>query len=156
MKETDLGIDELDVNTQRLWAITLQIPSFKKVNIQGTYQAYAQFEPKQQKEYLFTCFNEAHDKIVHDSSAPRLYFEEHKDKRLHAHTYLTADYDTIYAIQQIFCKDIIKIRPKQFQQVFNLFKPDNAMRWMKYCKKHSSLSDLEADLLLLPDTEIII
>lgn len=126
------------------YAITLAIPSFKKVNHAGIYKAYNLFTEDIQKKILTDYFITSLT-FCKNEQTPEIYFEFHKDGRVHAHTYLkNLTYDQIYEIQQYFCKDIIKIRPKQFQQVFNFFKPDNFHYWLVYCQK--SQNSLDEDL----------
>lgn len=135
----------LDHGLNEHWALTLQIPAFKKINYGPFYKAYDQFPEEDQKgiieSYFRACFT------FFNMSLPELYFERHKDGRIHCHTYVYMTYDKIYAIQKKFCEELLRIRPKQFQQVFNLFRPDSIENWVKYCKKHSgSKIQLEYDL----------
>lgn len=139
-------MSDLDFGLNEHWAITLQIPAFKKINHGAFYKRYDNFPEDEQKSIIadmlcatFTFFN---------LSLPELYFERHQDGRIHCHTFVYMTYDKIYSIQKKFCEEQLRIRPKQFQQVFNLFRPDSIENWIKYCKKHSgSKIQLEYDLL---------
>lgn len=137
---------DFGINSKSDYAITLQIPSFKKVNYKGIYKAYSLFSVSIQKEILEEYYNTSLkvDDVMYSSA--ELFFEEHQDGRIHCHTFfLNVSYDLIYNIQKNFCHNILKIRPKQYQQVFNFFKPDSMDKWRKYCRKFS-ISDLQADL----------
>lgn len=121
-------------------AITLMIPSFKKVNYQGNYKAYNLFTEEEQKSILRDFFDESIKQYdISHYSHGLLYFETHKDGRVHAHTYiLNQTQDTILKIQSYFCGKM-NMRPNQFQQVFNVFKPDNFAAWLTYCRKAETL-----------------
>lgn len=137
-----IEISPLDEGVKSDYAITIQIPPFKKVNHKGIYKQYSHFSENIQKELIQDYFKTS----LGDILSNELYFERHQDGRFHMHTYLKSiTYDDIYKVQHFFCADILKIRPKQFQQVFNFFKPDNFHYWAMYCQKER-LQDLDADL----------
>lgn len=126
------------------YAITIQIPPFKKVNYQGQYKAYKLFSAQAQKDFLKGLFELWVGFHLDTDFEADVFFEEHQDKRIHAHTYLKhITYDQIYNIQKSFCQNF-GMREKQFQQVFNFFKPDNFAFWSAYCQK--SVNDLDEDL----------
>lgn len=126
------------------YAITLAIPSFKKVNYLGKYKAYNLFPKEEQKMFITGLFQTSVEFILDEECKSEIYIEEHADKRLHLHTYLkNVSYDTIYNIQEHLCR-VLGIRPKQYQQVFNFFKPDSFHYWMLYCQKE--VNDLDKDL----------
>ena len=124
------------------YAVTIQIPAFKKVNYNGIYKEYAKFSEEMQKELLLDYLS----KSLAGIQKNEVYFEKHKDGRYHLHTYFKhIEYDEIYKMQNHFCAEILRLRPKQFQQVFNFFTPDDFHFWMTYCQKEQP-TDLDADL----------
>lgn len=137
----------LDNGLNEFWAITIQIPSFKKLSHNAIYKAYSLFTKDEQKEIIHNYVMQSRNISGIKEDMP-LFFEEHKDGRIHCHSYVSLTYDNIYNLQQVFCKELIKIRPKQFQQVFNIFRPDSPENWRKYCKKSSGNTiQLDYDLL---------
>jgi len=132
------------------YAITLQIPSFKKVKYQEQYKAYRLFSHEKQKSILVDAFH-LWSNFYKDEETyiePEVYFEEHQDKRLHAHTYLkNVSRMQILEIQKSYCQNF-GMSPKQFNQVFDFFIPDNFNNWLAYCQK-GNLNDLDKDLILL-------
>ena len=131
-------------NTRQDWAITLAIPAFKKVNYEGQYKAYNLFSKERQKMFITGLFQVSVEFILDEPCISEVFIEAHSDGRLHLHSYLkNVSYDTIYNIQKHLCNNL-GIRPKQYQQVFNFFKPDNFHYWAMYCQKE--INDLEKDL----------
>ncbi len=117
------------------WGITLMIPSFKKVNHLGKYQAYNLFDEKEQKIIMQTMFNDACKNVVLPPTCSELYFEKHTDGRIHSHLYILDAYEqNVYMLQYEFCK-LLGVRPKQYEQLFNVIQPDNIDHWITYCKK---------------------
>lgn len=139
-------MSDLDYGLKEHWAITLQIPAFKKIRYEQFNKQFDKYTNEEQKNIIRSYFEYAFHFFNID--VPPLYFELHKDGRIHCHTYIHIEYDKIYEIQQKLCVDQLKIRPKQFQQVFNFFRPDNIKNWVKYCQKTVGAKiELEYDLI---------
>lgn len=138
----------LDAGIKTNWGITYEIPAFKKVNIDDKYLPYSHFPVEQQKWLLQNHFVKGCRTELIGYNTDDIYFEYHKDGRAHMHTILrNIDYDDVYRLQQYICRDILHLRPKQYQQVFNFFKPDDFMSWLNYIRKDvSNIDILERDL----------
>lgn len=138
-------MNALDSGVPTDWGITIEIPAFKKVNYKGVYRRYDVFCNEDQKGILAEYFLSIPGI---NGQTGILYYELHKDKRIHLHTYLLKrTYDEMCYIQKSFCQKL-GFRPKQYQYIFNIFRPDNFHRWMEYCKKED-FSELEQDLMKL-------
>lgn len=137
-------MSQAGVNSKCDYAITLAIPTFKKVNYLGKYKAYGLFPRKEQEMFIRGLLQVHCDFVLGDVFTNEIYIEEHADKRVHLHTFLkNVSYQQIFGIQKSLCQTL-GIRPKQYQQVFNFFKPDNFHFWMLYCQKE--VNDLDKDL----------
>lgn len=133
----------LDSGVKCFYALTLQIPFFKKVNMHNKYLPYGDLSQSDQKEYILTHLIDSAKK-VNMTFNNNVYFEQHKDGRIHAHTFVECcTFGDIECVRSSFC-DKLGIRAKQYAQVFHIFIPDSIDNWKKYCVK--SICTLEQDL----------
>lgn len=72
------------------YAFTIQIPSFKNIQYKNIKQPYGKLQKIEQEDYIYTMVRNV---LKDETNHFEIKFEEHKDKRMHAH-------GTVYQISQ--------------------------------------------------------
>lgn len=132
------------------YAVTLQIPAFKKINYNGKYQAYHLFDGESQKNYLRYIILESYLKVVGDNAHGLLFhYERHtlcKYGRYHVHFTIPELLEhKIREIQEHICKKLGIKTLKQSMEIF-YYITKRSYGWEHYITK-DSLADLESDLM---------
>lgn len=129
------------------YAVTIQIPAFKRVNYQNEYKAYKSFHNEQQKLLIRNLLLNAYNSAVSFNlqHSIKLHYESHSDGRIHAHFTLSDLHE--YQIRDIQTKFCSYIGIKTLKQSFDVFyyETKRTQGWEHYCTKET-LADLEADL----------
>jgi len=140
------------------FAVTVQIPAFKKINYQDRYQQYKDYNEHDQKNIIAYFLLESYNKYVSFDMSHYidLNFEKHPKclyNRIHLHTTIKCiPAYKMRAIQAFFCKLLGVKTLKQSCDVF-YYEPKYSEGWEYYQQKDDQLDNLEADLLLLEGCE---
>lgn len=73
----------ISISELKNYAFTVQIPSFKKVNINDIYKPYSEFTNEEQEDFIYKIVR--HSISDFDNQHFEIKFEKHKDGRIHAH-----------------------------------------------------------------------
>lgn len=125
------------------FGLTIQIPAFKKVKIGETYKAYKTFMAFQQKAYITELLQDSIDLYKPPLLEYLIFFEEHADKRIHAHIYMKQiDITDMKRLQEYFCNTMGIKKEKQMNEIFHydtLLTTRSCERWLEYCKKNQNI-----------------
>lgn len=125
------------------FSLTIQIPSFKKICHNDIYQNYSKFLCQQQKEIILNRLAEAIDFHKPANLDYVIYFEEHKDKRIHAHIYMKhITISDMNNLQNHFCCSFGIKKSEQQKQIFyfDILQTElDCSRWLDYCLKNQNI-----------------
>lgn len=131
------------------FALTIQIPAFKKVEWQGQYLPYKKYDENAQKNIITYYLLDAYNKNVSLDMQHYidLNFEKNNDERIHLHsTVRCLPAYKMRNIQNYFCKALGIRSLKQSIDMF-YYEPKYSKGWEYYSVK-DSLTDMENDLIL--------
>lgn len=134
----------LEFSTRKDWALTCTIPAFKKVKFNGKNKKYNTYTLEEQQHILKKAIMDAYKFLGHTSDL-NIKFEQHDDKRAHAH--LTIYHISEMDMQTMGSKYLQSLGLKNNLSDFYYIEKFNE-RWENYIRK-TEIDDLDADLLLL-------
>lgn len=145
------------------FALTVQIPAFKKVHHNFDYKAYANYTKDEQEQFIIKSLLNAYNKYVSYDMQHHIEFnfETHpscKKGRRHLHTTIKClPAYKMRDIQSFFCKCLGIKTLKQSMDIF-YYEPKYSDAWEQYQQKDNTLDNMEADLLLLqkPKNKLIV
>lgn len=112
------------------YTFTFQIPSFKKVNYNEEYKKYSSLTEDQQKDFIYNI-------ISSEVLITSIFYERHKDGRLHAHGFYNSNMSKEHIQKAICLKLGIKADKQQKETFFNESCYD-ITAWDRYIKKDQS------------------
>jgi len=131
-------------NTLKDWAVTIEIPAFKKIKFNKSNKAYKNYDFTTQKNILLCYYKKMFDELQINMD---YVFEQHKDKRWHMHaTVYQITEKVINTVNEWFCKDIVGLPyPKQYNQICYYKPVFKHSGWCDYCVKDMLLNIQEKE-----------